>query len=90
MTTTAYISKDVPALTLDGRKIWWPRRMLERFAVAHLSLPVGTVARIIERMAEAVMDTREMIPGYITEHPEFKEIGERMMAVWKEGVSGVA
>jgi serine/threonine-protein kinase HipA len=90
VTTTAYISKDVPALTMDGRKIWWPRRMLERFAVAHLSLPVGTVARIIERMAEAVMDTRGTIPGYITEHPEFKESGERLMAVWKEGVSGVA
>jgi len=88
VTTTAYISKDVPALTLDGRKIWWPRRMLERFAVAHLLLPVGTVSLIIEQMAEAVMDTRGTIPGYIREHPEFKEIGERMMAVWEEGVSG--
>jgi serine/threonine-protein kinase HipA len=90
VTTTAYISKDVPALTLDGRKIWWPRRMLERFAVAHLSLSVGTVAGIIERMANAVMETRGMIPGYIREHSEFKEIGERIMSVWEEGVSGVA
>ncbi|HIJ96671.1 MAG TPA: type II toxin-antitoxin system HipA family toxin [Desulfuromonadales bacterium] len=88
VTTTAYISKDVPALTLDGRKIWWPRRMLERFAVAHLSLSMGTVAGIIERMANAVMETKGMIPGYIREHPEFKEIGERIMLVWEEGVSG--
>jgi serine/threonine-protein kinase HipA len=89
VTTTAYISKDVPALTLDGRKIWWPRRMLERFAVAHLSLPVGTIARIIERMADAVMETCGEIPGYIAEHSEFKGIGERMMTVWKEGVTGL-
>jgi serine/threonine-protein kinase HipA len=90
VTTTAYIVKDVPALTLDGRKIWWPRRILERFAVSHLSLPVGTVARIIELMADAVIETSGTIPGYIAEHPDFKGVGERMMAVWKEGVSGVA
>lgn len=89
VTTAAYISKDVPALTLEGRKIWWPRRMLERFAVAHLSLPMGVVTRVIEQMADAVMETRGMIPGYIGEHPEFKEVGERMMAAWDEGVGGL-
>ena len=89
VTTTAYISKDVPALTLDGRKIWWPRRMLERFGVAHLALSVATIARIIEQMADAVMEARGMISGYITEHPEFKEVGERMMGAWEKGVSGV-
>lgn len=89
VTTAVYITKDVPALTLEGRKIWWPRRMLERFAVAHLSLPVGAVARIIEQMADAVMETRGVIPGYIREHPEFKEVGERMMTAWEDGVGGL-
>ena len=86
VTTTVYMRKDVPALSLAGTKKWWPRKVLERFAVAHLSLPIGTISHTFNRMAEAVTETRAMIPGYITEHPEFREIGEMMMAEWDEGV----
>ena len=89
VTTTAYIKKDVPALTLSGTKKWWPRKILERFAVAHLSLPTGTVSATFNRLAEAVTETREIIPGYIAEHPEFREIGELMMVEWNEGVNGL-
>ncbi len=89
VTTTVYIRKDVPALTIDGTKRWWSRKVLERFAVAHLSLPVKKVSDIITKTAEAVMGTKETIPGYISEHPEFREIGERIMAQWEEGVKGL-
>lgn len=89
VTTTVYLKKDVPALSLAGTKKWWPRKMLERFAVAYLSLPAGMVSTIFDRLAEAVMDTRRMIPGYIAQHPDFREMGERMMAEWDEGVSGL-
>ena len=86
VTTTAYLRHDVPALSLAGTKEWWPRKMLERFAVAHLSLPIGEVRRTIERLADAVMETRRLIPGYISEHSEFRNIGESMMDIWEEGV----
>ena len=89
VTTTAYVRKDVPALSLAGTKKWWPRKMLERFAVSYLSLPAATVSTIFSCLAEAVMETRAMIPGYIAEHPDFREIGERMMAGWDEGVKGL-
>lgn len=89
VTTTVYISKDVPALSLSGTKKWWPRKMLERFAVTHLSLPVGKVSDIFSRTAEAVTETQKMIPGYISEHPEFRETGELMMTQWNEGVTGL-
>ena len=89
VTTTAYIRKDVPALSLAGTKKWWPRKMLERFAVSHLSLPAAMASATFSRLAEAVMETRAMIPGYIAEHPDFCEIGERMMAEWDKGVKGL-
>ncbi|MEW6665541.1 MAG: type II toxin-antitoxin system HipA family toxin [Thermodesulfobacteriota bacterium] len=89
VTTTAYIRKDVPALSLAGTKRWWARKLLEAFAVTHLSMPVGAIRDVFTRIAEAVMETRGMIPGYIAEHPEFREIGESMMAQWDEGVSGL-
>ncbi len=38
VTTTAYVRNDVPALTLEGTKKWWPRRMLERFALAGMAV----------------------------------------------------
>lgn len=88
VTTTAYLRHDVPALTLAGTKKWWPRKMLERFALSCLSLSVGEIQEIITRLSDAVMETRSMIPGYISDHPEFREIGERMMSIWEEGVRG--
>jgi serine/threonine-protein kinase HipA len=89
VTTTVYIAKDVPALTIGGTKKWWPRKMLEQFAIAHLSLSAATVSDIFNRLADGVTETRKLIPGYIADHPEFREIGERMMDAWNKGVNGL-
>jgi serine/threonine-protein kinase HipA len=89
VTTMAYIAKDVPALTLAGTKKWWPRKMMERFAVAHLLLPMPVVSATFHRMADAVTETKALIPAYMADHPEFKEIGDRMMASWDEGIQGL-
>jgi serine/threonine-protein kinase HipA len=62
---------------------------LEKFALTHLSLPVATIAAVIKRSADAVMETRALIPGYIADHPEFQAVGERMLAIWEEGVMGL-
>jgi len=87
VTTTAYVRNDVPALTLEGTKKWWPRRVLERFALAHLSLPVGRVREIIQRMADAVTDTRSLIVEHAAGHPEFRVVGEAMLTAWNDGVA---
>lgn len=89
VTTTAYLKKDVPALSLAGTKKWWPRKMLEQFAVAHLSLPIGTIGQIIERMTGAVEETRAELVKYAADHPEFKETGAAMATAWDEGISGM-
>jgi serine/threonine-protein kinase HipA len=88
VTTTVYLRNDTPALSLAGTKKWWNRKMMERFAVAHLNLSIGETGEIIERVAEAVMETRLKIPAYLRDHPEFRSTGEAMMAIWAEGVSG--
>jgi hypothetical protein len=28
---------------------------------------------------------RQLIPGYITDHPEFREVWESMMSLWEDG-----
>lgn len=87
VTTVAYIAKDVPALSLAGTKKWWQRKLLEKFAIAHLSLPVGKIGQIFEKTADGVNDTRGMLSAYLEEHPEFGDVGNRMLAAWNEGVT---
>ncbi len=86
VTTAAYIQNDVPALTLAGTKKWWPRKLLERFALAHLSLPAATVSATFDRLVQALTETRALIPAYIKDHPDFRQVGERMLAAWDQGV----
>ncbi len=90
VTTSAYIKNDVPALTLSGTKKWWPRKMLERFAVAHLSLPTSVISAIFIRLAEAVTETQSLLRQYLTQHPEFKTVGEQMLKAWEDGINGLA
>ncbi len=89
VTTAAYIQNDVPALTLAGTKKWWPRKLLERFALAHLSLPAATIPTTFDRLAQALTETRALIPAYIKDHPEFRPVGERMLASWDQGLKEV-
>lgn len=89
VTTTAYIRNDVPALTLDGTKKWWPRKTLEKFALAHLSLPVKTVRETFQRVADAVSDTRGDLIAYRAGHPDFRAVGDAMLHAWEEGLEGL-
>jgi len=89
VTTTAYIKNDVPALSLAGSKKWWSRKTVEQFAITHLALPARKTNQIIEQVAEAVVETREMLLSYMIEHPEYREIGERQLAAWDEGYRGL-
>ncbi|KAF0221590.1 MAG: serine/threonine-protein kinase [Geobacteraceae bacterium] len=88
VTTTAYITRDVPALSLAGTKKWWQRKMLEKFAVTHLAIPIGRAGQIFQAIAEALIDTRIILLTYINEHPEFREVGEKMLSAWDAGVTG--
>ena len=86
VTTMAYIPRDVPALTIAGSKKWWPRSVLEKFAVSHLSLPIGKIGQIFEEVADGVNDTRGKLSAYTAEHGEFRGVGNRMLTLWNEGV----
>ncbi|RJP25830.1 MAG: type II toxin-antitoxin system HipA family toxin [Deltaproteobacteria bacterium] len=90
VTTTAYLKNDVPALALGGRKIWWPRKALEKFAVADLFLPRAKANEIIDRVLDAVNEVREEVLRYMDDHPEFAPVGEGMLAAWRVGVDGLS
>jgi serine/threonine-protein kinase HipA len=86
VTTSVYLPKDNMALTLDGTTRWPDARRLRRFGETRM---IGTPARvrdILARIADAMAETMGDIRAYRNEHPEFAEIGERMMLVWEEGI----
>lgn len=89
VTTTVYIPKDVPALSLAGTKKWWPRKMLEKFAITHLGMTTRKIGEIIDEVADAVSETRGALSEYIDDHPPFGEVGERMLAEWNEGINAL-
>ncbi|OGR07915.1 MAG: hypothetical protein A2511_05135 [Deltaproteobacteria bacterium RIFOXYD12_FULL_50_9] len=89
VTTTAYIRNDIPALALAGAKKWWPRKVLEQFAIVHLSLPPAQAREIIDRCAAAVMETRAALAKYLGEHQEFATVSGRMLDIWRDGVEGL-
>ncbi len=90
VTTTAYLAQDVPALSLAGTKKWWPRTMLEKFAMVHLALPVAKVGQIFGEAAEAVYCTSGLLVEYMADHPEFCAVGARMLASWQDGAADLA
>ncbi len=87
VTTTVYLKNDVPALTLAGTKKWWSKKILETFAITHLSLSNREIADIFDRTTTAVTEIRRDIKVYISDHPEFREIGTMMMTSWESGIN---
>lgn len=59
--TTAYITQDVPALTLAGSKKWWPRKQLERFGVQACDLPASRATELYSECLTALRKLQQYI-----------------------------
>ena len=86
VTTTAYIPRDIPALSLGGSKKWWNGSALRAFGVSHCGLSQGKIGGMIDAVTTAVLETREEIRQYADEHPAFRNIADRMEAEWEKGL----
>lgn len=86
VTTTAYISRDVPALTIGGTKKWWGQKILEKFGVTHCGLTAPRISEIISRTADALSDVKPELQQYMREHPDFSSVGDNMLKAWEEGL----
>jgi uncharacterized protein YehS (DUF1456 family) len=43
------------------------------------------ICEILERVSDALSQTEIDLRSYIKEHPDFKEVGERMLQEWIKG-----
>ena len=87
VTTTAYLPKDGMALTLNGSTRWPTAKELQRLGETRTGDTPSRVRQILERIADAISITSAEVHTYIKEHPEFAEIGVRMLAEWERGIA---
>ena len=85
VTTSVYIEKDRLALTLDGSGQWPAAKQLRRLGETRGGRTPAKVKQILERIDEAMKETEREVHAHVREHPEFAEIGKRMLEEWQRG-----
>ena len=80
VTTTAYIFKDKPALTLFGRKKWYYEELIE-FGQKYCFLE--NAKDLFDECIEAKNKGIKLLEEYISNNPHFEIIGKRMLDSWQ-------
>ncbi len=86
VTTTAYMPKDVMALTLNGSTHWPRAQELLAFGTTRQIGSPAAIKTILERVAEAMTATIADIRAHLHDHPAFQALGERMISIWDSGI----
>jgi len=87
VTTSVYLAKDSLALTLNGSTQWPTRRELKKLGETRAGGTPAKIKQILERIAEATYETAIEVRSYAKEHPEFADLGERIIHEWESGVN---
>jgi serine/threonine-protein kinase HipA len=85
VTTSVYVPKDSLALTLNGTTKWPSAKDLRKFGETRMAGAPAKVREIAGRINEAIQETATEVRSYMTQHPEFADIGERMLQEWEKG-----
>ena len=86
VTTSVYLPKDSLALTLNGSTRWPTAKELKRLGETRAGGTPAKIRQVLERIAEAIQKTTGEVRSYTKEHPQFGEIGRRMVQEWENGV----
>jgi len=87
VTTSVYLPKDRMALTLNGSTNWPSAKELQRLGETRAGCAPARVRQILDRIGEAVLTISTEIRAYIKDHPDFAELGERMLHEWEIGLA---
>ena len=87
VTTAAYLPKDSMALTLNGSTKWPVAKELQRLGETRTGGTPSRVRQTLERIRDAISNTSTEVRTYIKEHPDFSEIGGRMLQEWEKGMA---
>ena len=86
VTTSVYLPKDSMALTLNGSTKWPSAKELQRLGETRIGGSPSRIKKILEHVAEAISGTSTEVRNYVEEHPNFTDIGGRMLEEWEKGI----
>ena len=91
LTTSAYASfqHQPPGIEFMGKKTWAPGKNLQQFIAAVFGIQPKEQQRMVEAVSDAAADVLPLVHRAMREHPAFKEVGQRMVLAWAEGVQGL-
>jgi len=91
LTTNVYAGyqHNPPGIGFMGKKTWSPGKSLQKFILTTFGISAKDQAEIVEAISDAVSDVVQQVREAMAEHPEFEEIGKRMLVAWHEGVTGL-
>ncbi len=88
VTTSVYLPKDTMALTLNGSTGWPTARDLLRLGETRAGCTPAKARQLLQKIEGAMRETMTEVQAYVQHHPEFSEIGGRMLAEWEKGIAG--
>ena len=83
VSTVPYLTNDVPALTLAGKKIWWSPKLLASFARIQCQLNNREVTEVFIRLGKSLVEQTGLIEDYVRVNPEFAEVGGSMVEIFR-------
>lgn len=86
VTTTAYIFKDKPALTLEGKKLWYGKKELITFGQKYCNLSLSNADKYYQECISTLEESIGDLEEYIAKNPHFKKIGKRMLDSWRSSL----
>jgi serine/threonine-protein kinase HipA len=87
VTTSLYLAQDRLALTLNGTTQWPMAKALRKLGETRGGSSPAQVRQILQRIDEAMAETSKEVLSYMKEHPEFVEIGRRLLEEWENGAA---
>ncbi len=81
--TTAYFFKDRPALTMFGKKLWFGKKDLIKFACEYCFLTKKEAIDYYEECKSALIESIEDLESYIQKNEFFYDVGIKILDVWK-------
>jgi serine/threonine-protein kinase HipA len=87
ITTSVYLPRDAMALTLNGTTNWADAKRLRHLGEARMGATPARVRAILDRIDDALTSAAADVRAYIAEHPEFNDIGSRMLQEWERGAA---
>ncbi len=79
----------LPALTLQGKRVWASGSMLVAYGGARLGLSKADMDEARERITSAVHKVAPMVKEYASRHPSFREVAKGMLNAWGCGLEDI-